>query len=299
MAATLACIAGEEIHHQWDMGQFPGRELGRQKTPFGESGDVFRVRSDPADYFLLARCGAGMDKTAPHRVNTRANLYALKHLGADCLLDWAPGGAITHNLAISDLVILSDLIDQTVRREETYFEHSPLGNLRQFPVFCPELRRRLAETLQDMKLLHHASGIAAVRQGPRGETPAEIRMLATFGAEIVTHALVPELFLARELQMGYAAVCYVTDYAETGSRFRPFGGGGLFKDLGKENESHRLAGAMGALWRIADRLAGSLKDLDLSKYAPSQSQAEHIRQYDLPEDWRKWFEKARKNAGDL
>jgi len=289
MPATLACIADEEIYRQWSAGLLQGQALGRRATPYGDSGDVFRVQCDEAAFYLLARGGSGMDRTAPHRVNSCANLYALKDLGAHCILGWGPGAAVTHNIAEGDLVILSDVIDQTHQRTQTFFEDSPLGGLRQFPVFCDELRRRLAGILEDMKLIHHTSGVAAVREGPRLETPAEVRMLSMIGAEIVTHSFAPEPFLARELQMGYAAVCYVTNYAETGSRYQPYAAGGLFKDLGFITDAGR-AGPAGALGRIAANLAVSLANLDAVAYSPASSQSGHIEKFNLPADWREWFE---------
>lgn len=289
MAATLACIADEEIYRQWSAGLLLGQALHRRETPYGPSGNLFHVQNDQADFYLLARTGPGMDRTAPHRINTRANLYALKALGADCVLGWGPGAAITHNIAEGDLVILSDLIDQTHLRPNTFFDDSPLGELRQFPMFCEELRRRLAGTLEEMKLVHHTSGVAAVREGPRLETPAEVRMLSMVGAEIATHSFAPEPFLARELQMGYAAVCYVTSYAETGRRHQPFAAGGLFKDL-YPADADRRTGPAGALGRIAANLAAGLADLDITAYPPAQAQATHIEQYNLPADWREWFE---------
>ncbi|MBN1556076.1 MAG: MTAP family purine nucleoside phosphorylase [Phycisphaerae bacterium] len=288
--AVLACIADDEMYRQWSAGLIQGQALGRRATPYGESGDVFHIRGDEASYYLLARRASGMDKTAPHRVNARANLYALKDLGVHCILGWGPGAAITHNITEGDLVILSDVIDQTHQRASTFFEDSPLGGLRQFPVFCEELRRRLAGTLQDMKLVYHTSGVAAVREGPRLETPAEVRMLSMIGAEIVTRTFLPEPFLARELQMGYAAVCYVTAYAEMGNRRQPFTGGGLFKDLDDPADADRRGGPAGALGRIAANLAIGLAELNLETYAPAASQATHIAQYNLPDDWREWFE---------
>jgi 5'-methylthioadenosine phosphorylase len=290
MAATLACIADEEIYRQWDADLLQGQALGSRETPYGPSGDVFHVQGDETAFYLLARCSPGMDRSAPHRINARANLYALKDLAVDCILGWGPGAAITHNISEGDLVILSDVIDQTHVRPTTFFEDSPLGALRQFPVFCNELRRRLAATLEEMKLIHHTSGVAAVREGPRLETPAEVRMLSMIGAEIVTHSFVPEPFLARELQMGYAAVCYVTNYAETGSRFQPFASGGLFKDLGFITDADRRSGPAGALGRIAANLAVSLVDLDLETYPAASSQSGHVEKFNLPADWREWFE---------
>ncbi len=294
MAATLGCIADEEIHLQWDAGQIEGESLGRKDTPFGESGDIFRVHAGDVPFYLLARCGSGMEKSAPHRANSRANLYALKDLGADCVLGWGSGGAITHNISVGDLVILSDLMDMTHLRDATFFEDVPLGQLRQFPVFCPQLRQMIGKVMEDMKLIHHGTGTAAVREGPRLETPAEVRMLITIGAEIVTHTFVPEMFLAKELQMGYAAVCYVVNYAETGSRYQPFAPGGLFGNLTNESERDRGAGAVGAVTRIASNLAGLVANLDTSKCSPCKTQTEHIREYNLPADWREWFKRRRR-----
>ncbi|MCD6364561.1 MAG: hypothetical protein J7M14_01670, partial [Planctomycetes bacterium] len=188
MPVSLACIAGEEIHRQWQAGRISGERIGRRPTPFGPSGEVFLVDDGQSRFHLLSRFGAGMEKTAPSKINYRANVYALKDLGVDTILAWGPGGAITHNIAIGDLVILDDLIDQTHLRAETFFEDSPLGFLRQFPVFCPTLRRVCGEVLHEMKLVYHGAGAAAVTEGPRIETPAEVRMLSTIGAEIVTHA---------------------------------------------------------------------------------------------------------------
>lgn len=290
MSLHLACITGEEFYRQWDAGQVRGEALAPRNTPFGPSGELFRIDTEGASFHVLPRSRGGMEKLAPHRINARANLYALKDLGTDCVLGWGPGGAITHNIAVGDLVVLSDLLDLTRLREETYFEDSPLGELRQFPVFCEHLRRHIADVLMDMKLLYHSTGTAAVLEGPRHETPAEIRMLSTMGAEVVTHSFVPEMFLARELEMGYAAVCYVLNYAETGSRHRPFVSGDLFGGLTQQTDADRLAGAMGALGRIAAGLANRLAEGGTEHCDCLRSQRHNIDQHNLPEDWREWFE---------
>ena len=286
MSATIACIAGEEIHRQWDAGRIEGERLGPRPTPFGDSGEVFLVRTDGASYYLLSRHGKGLAKTAPARVRDRANLYALKDLGTECVLAWGPGGAITHNIAVGDLVILSDVIDRTCLRERTFFEDSPLGYLRQFPVFCPHLRRAVGEVLHEMKLIYHGSGTAAVCEGPRLETPAEIRMLGTVGAEVVTHSFVPEVFLSKELELCYAAVCYVVNYAETGSSRRPFAAGTLFGPLSEKSDDQRLAGVVSAMSEIVRKVAAAEGDRGCEC---AKTMAAHVRQYDLPEDWRQWF----------
>jgi 5'-methylthioadenosine phosphorylase len=244
------------------------------------------------DFYLMPRYGAGIRKSAPYKVNARANMYALKDLGVQAVLAWGPAGAITHNIAVGDLVIVSDLIDKTYLRDKTFFEDCPLGFLRQFPVFCPSLRKLLAEVLGSMKLVYHASGTAAITEGPRLETAAEVRMLAAMGAELVTHSFVPEVFLAKELQMCYASLCYVVNYAETGSSHRTFAAGELFGGLTQKSDGDRLAGALAAMSSIASNI--------LSAAARATTQTKHLcdchqtmlanqRHYNLPTDWRKWF----------
>jgi 5'-methylthioadenosine phosphorylase len=287
MAVSIACIAGEEVYRQWDAGGIVGRRLGQHGTPFGPSAEIFHI--DGGDgYYLLPRYGLGMNKTAPFRINYRANLYALKDLGVQHVLSWGSGGAVTHNLAVGDLVILDDLIDNTYLRPRTFFEDSPLGFLRQFPVFCPALRQAAGAVLGHMKLVFHNSGTAAVAEGPRMETPAEIRKLASVGAHVVTHSFAPEAFLAKELQLCYAAICYVVNYAETGSKHRPFAVGDLFGGLTTKSDGERLAGTMGALCQIVANVAAKLVNppptCDCDK-----TMAHHIRAYNLPADWRKWF----------
>jgi 5'-methylthioadenosine phosphorylase len=231
------------------------------------------------EFYLMPRYGAGIRKSAPHKVNARANMYALKDLGVQAVLAWGPAGAITHNIAVGDLVIVSDLIDKTYLRDKTFFEDCPLGFLRQFPVFCPSLRKLLAGVLGSMKLVYHSSA-------------TEVRMLAAMGAELVTHTFVPEVFLAKELQMCYASLCYVVNYAETGSSHRTFAAGELFGGLTQKSDTDRLAGALAAMSNVAANI--------LSAAARSTAQTKHLcdchqtmlanqRHYNLPDDWRQWF----------
>ena len=288
MSAKIACIAGEEVYRQWRAGRISGQMLGPRKTPLGDSGDIILVAADGQEFYLLARHGEGMHKTSPRAVNNRANMYALKDLGVQCVLGWGPGGAITHNMAVGDLVILNDVIDFTHLRDKTFFESSPLGFLRQFPVFCPTMRRALGAVLHDMKLVYHGSATAAVREGPRLETPAEVRMRATVGAEIVTHTFVPEVFLAKELELCYAAVCYVVNYAETGSRHRPFAAGDLFGGLTQETDSERLAGVVSSMSQIAANLAEAAAANERICQC-NETMSGYRRKYNLPDDWRQWM----------
>ena len=289
MAASVACIVGEGIYRLWLTGNLAGERLGPRKTPFGASGEAFLVTSESRPFYLLSRYGAGKSKTAPSEINDRANMYALKDLGARYVLGWGAGGAIIHNMSIGEIAILQDLIDRTYLRTKTFFERSPLGYLRQFPVFCPALHGVACEVIHKMNIPHHDAGIAAVCEGPRLETPAEIRMLAAVGAELVTHAFVPEAFLAKELQLCYAALCYVVNYAETGSTHRPFVPGRLFGGLTEDAGADPVARTIGAVGPIVAGIAEAVEKAPGTCHC-DKTMAHNINEYGLPEDWRKWFE---------
>ena len=142
--------------------------------------------------------------------------------------------------------------------------------------------------LHDLKLVYHGSGTAAVCEGPRLETPAEVRVYGTVGAEVVTHTFVPEVFLAKELQLCYAAVCYVVNYAETGSRHQPFVPGSLFGPLSDKTDTERLAAVVGAMSEIVRNVAVAVEQGGRTCEC-GKAMAAVVRQYDLPSDWRQWF----------
>jgi len=292
MGVTAACIASEEIYRAWDASRINGKCLGASETPFGPSSEVFLIDDGDVAFYFVPRYGAAdsppalPDAGAPPRC--RANMYMLKDLGVRHVIGWAPGGAIRHTMAVGDVVVLTDLIDRTCQRDKTFFAASPLGRLRQFPVFCPHLRRAAGQVLHEMKLVYHGAATAAVTEGPRLETPAEIRALAGADAALVTHAFVPEVFLAKELQMCYAALCYVVDYAETGSPHTPFTGTDLFGGLTERTQADQLAAAAGALPQIIRNIVVALAEIDCNCQCAS-TMAEHIRHYHLPEDFHEWL----------
>lgn len=289
MSATLACLVGQTVCRLVESGRIRARQLPPRQTPYGKSQVVFLAEDGPAPFYLLPRHGPGPAARSPSQVNYRADLYALKDLGADTVVAWTAAGAISHNLAIGQVVVPDDLIDMTHARPTTFFENSSLGLLRQFPVFCPRLRGAMADTLAEMKVPFEPKGTVAVTEGPRLETPAEIRMFANAGAELITHTLAPDFALAKELQMCFAGVCYLVNYAETGSKHRPFSLGDLFGGLTETNRTERGR-------RIADLLPEIIANLQqhLSAAGGScecgQTMTHHIKAEGLDQDWRKWFD---------
>ena len=242
------------------------------------------VKSAPAQPDIAS---TAPDLITPWR-NYRANLYALKDLGVRCVLGFGAAGAISHNYNVGDIVLVSDLIDRTTRRPTTFFENAPTGMLRQFPVFCPGLRRAMADCLDGMGCGFHQNSTLVVTEGPRLETPAEIRFLATAGAELVSHHFAPEAFLAKELELCYAGAAYVANYAETGSRYRPFSATDLFGGLAVRNEVERLNRATEMVANLV--VLVSQRVLNHSAQCEcNQTMRGQVEKFGLSTDWRDWF----------
>jgi 5'-methylthioadenosine phosphorylase len=173
------------------------------------------------------------------------------------ILAWCAPGAINEAMEPGHLVAPDDILDETRGEPYTFFPKQGLGFIRQNPVFCPELRRALIRTLKRAPFPWHPQGVYVATSGPRLETPAEIRKFRTLGGDLVGMTLVPEVFLARELELCYAALCYVVNFAE-GLKDRPFQPGVLFEGLATPEEVARVQQVEGA---FADLVLGLLPEM--------------------------------------
>ena len=223
----------------------------RVRTPYGLSNPVHLCENDGFRFLFLSRHGEkGYEKTAPY-VNYRANIYAAKSLGVTRIVAWTGPGAISRKYRPGDLALPDDLLDFTRTRPSTFFEGTGIGFIRQYPVFCEPLREALrSEAKLRVGGRFHFGGTYACTEGPRLETPAEIRFLARAGADLVGMTLCPEAFLARELEICYAPVAYVTNYAE-GVRKMAYRRGALFEGMLPPGEAAAVEAAKNAIPGIA------------------------------------------------
>lgn len=253
--------------------------------PFGPSRPIHKMTIEGTEVLFLSRHGeAGYTIAAPF-VNYRANIWALKELGVRRIIAWSGPGAIDPTIPIGDILVPADLIDETRGRAYTFFERRGLGFIRQNPVFCPELAASLRENIESRFGHCRTDDVYVCTQGPRLETRAEIRKFAAYGATLVGMTLAPEAFLARELEMCYCPVCYVTNYAE-GVVDRPYKPGELFEGLLSEDEKARIDSAVESLFRIA------AEALARSSAAPQCGCGRAMERYrkrgDIDEDWHTW-----------
>ncbi len=161
--------------------------------------------------FFLQRHGKG-HAFPPHRINYRANIWALKEVGVERILAVNSVGAISEWLKPGDLLIPVDFMDFTKSRPLTFYEEWKTVHVDLSQPFCPELLECLREAFREVGI-PIKTGVLACTEGPRLETPAEIRALRVLGADVVGMTLVPECVLARELELCYASVSLVTNMA--------------------------------------------------------------------------------------
>lgn len=287
MSALLACIGRSSICEALQQRGLVSRRTDPQHTPFGESQAIYQCDCPTGQFLYLPRHGeAGYEQCATF-LNYRANIYALKSLGVQTILSLSETRALCHNFKVGQYVIADDLLDETRSRPRTFFDAYGLGGVRQWPVFCPTLRTAAGATLGASHCSFADRGVYVCIEGPRFETPAEGRKYASYGGELIGQTVAPEVFLARELQMCYACLSYVSRYAETGSDLRPFEDGLL---LSRESEEARMQHALGQLPDVIVRLCAELSQTPVQCRC-DRAMESFIASGAIGADWRTWFER--------
>jgi 5'-methylthioadenosine phosphorylase len=208
----LAIIGGSGL------AQLAGLEVTRRqivRTPYGEpSGPITFGSLAGTEVAFLARHGYG-HTLAPHEINYRANLWALKEKGATRIVAVCTVGGIAPEFAAGALAIPGQLIDYTWGRKSTYFEGAgqPVVHVDFTHPYCEATRAMIAEAAQRAGVAVIARGTYAAVQGPRLESAAEIDRLERDGAHLVGMTGMPEAALAREQEIAYAALAVVANPA--------------------------------------------------------------------------------------
>ncbi|MHA1971761.1 MAG: phosphorylase family protein [Candidatus Hodarchaeales archaeon] len=191
------------------------------ETPFAESPvKVYFQNIEGKEVFFLPRHG-GKHSIPPHKINFKANIFALHKLGITRVLSTNAVGSLNKNMKPGDYVILSDFIDFTypitffdgkfVARFSGGFELKGVIHLDMTEPYCPEIRESFLRVLKDKK--HHSQGIYLRTMGPRFETPAEIYAIRQMGADVVGMTNPSEAILCRELGICYGTIAVITNFA--------------------------------------------------------------------------------------
>jgi 5'-methylthioadenosine phosphorylase len=205
----LGVIGGSGVY---DLEETEHREIIEVETPFGRaSSPVHKTRIGQTDVLFLARHGIG-HVYSPTSVPYRANVFALKEVGATHLISLSAVGSMREGLPPRALVNPDQIIDRTVRREHSFFESGVVAHVGLAEPFCARLRSAVsgAAELAGRPLRHDGTYVCI--EGPQFSTRAESNLYRSWGATVIGMTAMPEARLAREAGLCYAMLAMVTDY---------------------------------------------------------------------------------------
>lgn len=168
---------------------------------------------DGEEIIFLPRHGK-KHNTPPHKINYRANMMALKMLDVTHIYATCAVGSMNESYEPGDVVIITDFIDFTKARVQTFFEgdDGPVAHVEMTEPYCGTLRNLFGKRAEKLGLGLKGDAIYVCTEGPRFETAAEIKMYRQMGGDVVGMTNVPESVLAKELGMCYAAVGVITNW---------------------------------------------------------------------------------------
>lgn len=209
MSWVLGVIGGSGIY------EIPGVEVLEERaveTPFGKPSDVVvRARHEGAELLFLPRHGRG-HRTPPHKINYRANVAAMKLLGATHLVSLSAVGSMKEEIVPGHVVIVDQYIDLTKRRVSTFFDDDVAAHVTFGDPVCPQLSQALVAAARRAGGTVHVGGTYVCMEGPQFSTRAESLVYRSWGVSVIGMTAMPEAKLAREAELPYATLALATDY---------------------------------------------------------------------------------------
>jgi 5'-deoxy-5'-methylthioadenosine phosphorylase len=244
---TLAIIGGSGLT-KMDALEITRREV--VNTPYGEpSSPLIHGCFDGLDIVFLPRHGAG-HTIPPHKINYRANIWALKHIGVDYIVGMATVGGIRDDMEPETIAIPDQIIDYTWGRGNTFFENdlSEVTHIDFTQPYCQKLRAALIAAAEDASLDVRKDATYGATQGPRLETAMEIKRMHNDGCDLVGMTGMPEAALAKELELCYAHCSVVANWAA----------GKSDKAITMEDIEKNMKQGMSNVYALFEKLGGHL-----------------------------------------
>lgn len=181
-------------------------------TPWGAPSDqIFRGRLGDAELAFLPRHGRG-HRIPPSEVNYRANIAALKRLGATDVLSLSAVGGLRADLPPGTFVVVDQFIDRTFARAKSFFGTGCVAHVSMAHPVCPRLGDHVQAALAQQGVPHVRGGTYLAMEGPQFSTLAESQLYRSWNASVIGMTNMPEAKLAREAELCYCSVSMVTDF---------------------------------------------------------------------------------------
>jgi 5'-methylthioadenosine phosphorylase len=189
-----------------------GAEAHTVETPYGEpSGPITIGRLGGVRVAFLARHGE-QHQFPPHKINYRANVWAMASLGVSRIVGPAASGSLQPGIEPGHFVLCDQFVDRTYAREQTFYDGPHTVHISSAHPYCPELRRLAQQVCQERGITAHPTGTVVVIQGPRFSSKAESQWFGRQGWEVINMTQFPEVVLATELELCYVNISLITDY---------------------------------------------------------------------------------------
>jgi len=189
-------------------------------TPYGRPSDkIILSELDGINVAFIPRHGK-KHVLPPHKINYRANVYALKELGVRHIFGPCASGSLQPHVKPGQFVICDQFVDRTKGRIDTFYDGPKTTHMSMAEPYCPVLRNIVAECADELGITYHNKGTVVVIQGPRFSTKSESKWFSSQGWEVISMTQYPECYLARELEMCYVNISLITDY-DVGLEGRP------------------------------------------------------------------------------
>jgi len=208
MSIKIGIIGGSGLYN---MGIIKNAEEIEVETPFGKPSDKLTVGEiEGVQIVFLPRHGRS-HIFPPHKVNYRANIYALKEYGVEYLISTAAVGSLKEKIKPCDFVVANQLIDRTFKRETTFFDEGIVAHVSLSDPFCEKLSDIAFKTIKEENLNVHRGTYICI-EGPQFSTLAESNLYRSWNVDVIGMTLASEVKLAREAEMCLAGILTVTDY---------------------------------------------------------------------------------------
>jgi len=248
--ASIALIGGTGFYRFLDGGEDVAID-----TPFGKpSAPITIAQVEGRSVAFLPRHGRNHDYL-PSDLPYQANLWALREIGVRQIVAFNTVGSLQRSYRKGDFVLVDQFVDRTRRRKDTFFAGNQAAHISSAAPYCDRMRKLAAQALEGADATVHPGGTVVVIEGPRFSTAAESRWFSDQGWHLVNMTQYPEVVLARELELCYMNLSYITDYDVAAAEVAD----------GEEAEAVTHAGVLAAFsadsGRVADmvrRIVGAL-----------------------------------------
>ncbi len=207
---TFGVIGGSGLY------DIPGIEIkGSVKidTPYGAPSDDYRIGVlEGKEVAFLPRHGS-MHNIQPHKINYRANIWGFKELGVEKIISVGASGGISGEMTPGLIAVPDQIVDMTSGRQSTFYDGDEVVHVDLTEPFCPDIRKYVFMASAKAGIEVAKKGTYVCTNGPRLETAAEIRTFSLLGADMVGMTAMPEAALARELEICYAGISVITNFA--------------------------------------------------------------------------------------